>query len=157
MPSSAREKNRSGRFLVRRPMPKRIRENNVPMSEKARSGFLPNLSENCPKIGVAKNCANGKIAVIYPSKTYPSERVRFAGSIKKEDCGLARTSGIIGMIMPNPIRSTKTVKNIGTSGCFNITLYYIRNSIQKKLFAFCIFIGIMHQWRQKKAKHLKSI
>jgi len=66
-----REAKRSGRFLVMIPKAKIMYEIQVPKSEIAKSLRLPNLSESCPRIGVAINCIIENEAVKKPRRINP--------------------------------------------------------------------------------------
>ena len=84
----------------------------VPASDIARIFFLPNLSENCPRIGVAMNCIKEKLATKKPKIMYPCCKVKFLGSIKYCEEGLASNSGITGISIPKPSEFKTLVKNI---------------------------------------------
>jgi hypothetical protein len=70
-PSINLDKNNKGIFLVIIPKEKIKYAKNLTDKQKRRIFFLPNLSENSPKIDVEKNCPRGKIAVKSPSRIYP--------------------------------------------------------------------------------------
>ena len=70
------------------------------------TGFLPYLSENLPRIGLNKNCTNE-----YTATTKPI-------AVSSTSNSILANAGRVGINIPNPSRSIKTVKNIKLSADF---------------------------------------